>query len=116
MTKAEIRALIRPNETGICYVEGMSAKLVADPEYLPDMEDGPDSRWFCFEEPWVESCMILSKDCGFTATQILEARDLSDREEAEDAREDRPWGEQQSQVDWLESRFDETPMGDDFGG
>lgn len=85
MAKAEILDLIPPHGVnGTCYAEGMSAKLVADPEYLPDMEDGPDSRWFCFEEDWVTTCMILSKDCGFTATQILEARETYFRQEAED--------------------------------
>ena len=38
--------------------------------------------YFAFEEPWVVGCMELQK-LGFTATQILEARDASEEEPEE---------------------------------
>jgi hypothetical protein len=132
MAKAEIQVLSGPKGTvartmagmdDVYYAEGMSAKLVADPEYLPDMEDGPDARWFCFEEPWVNCCMILSKDCGFTATQILEAREQTLREEAEinaiQAAEMRAETFAAEAVMGMapgttEGWYDEPPMGDDL--
>jgi hypothetical protein len=101
----EIRELQPPNETGYCYAEGYAPMV--------DILDGTPGMggWFTFEEPWAKTCMLL-QGLGFTATQILEARDQTVREGAEDAAlDDRPWGEQQGQVDWLESRFDD-PMED----
>lgn len=67
----ELRA---PNEDGWCYAEGEAEPLLstepADPRNLLPYED---KGWFCFEETWVDTCMILSRELRFTATQIMEA-------------------------------------------
>ena len=85
---------------GWYYTEGHSDKLHLF---------GETGTWFCFEDQWVGIAMELQR-VGFTATQILEARD--DTEAARAEADDRPWGEQQGQVDWLESRFDEQGPAD----
>lgn len=63
----EILELSGPVE-GYYYAEGHSGKL-------PLIEAG--GTWFCFEEPWVRACMYLQA-LGFTAQQILHARDIGE--------------------------------------
>jgi len=58
------------------YAEGDSGPLWAGRffnEAVPDY-DPPGYSWFCFEGFWVEVAMELQR-LGFTAGQILEARD-----------------------------------------
>ena len=75
----EIQELQPPNETGFCYAEGIAETLALLPENRRTL--APERyTWFCFEEPWVGTCMILQVDLRFTATQILEAREQSEGE------------------------------------
>lgn len=101
MNGIEIRDLIPPHGVNhTCYAEGVHPNV--------DILDGTPGAggFFMFEEDWPTTCRLLQR-IGFTATQILEARERYFREEAEDAAlDDRPWGEQQGQIDWLESRYD----------
>jgi len=54
----------------VYYVEGFSPVV--------DMLEG-GGPWFCFEAPFVEAAMELQK-LGFTAKQILDARERDRRE------------------------------------
>lgn len=58
------------NGNGYYYFEGHSEKLATG--MFPLDEKG--NSWFCFEDTWEQGCMELQK-IGFTATQILEARE-----------------------------------------
>lgn len=85
------------------YTEGVSPKV--------DILDNTPGAggWFCFETTtFAELAMELQK-IGFTATQILDARPTWP-----EGFDDRPWGEQQGQIDWLESRFDSPMEPEDF--
>lgn len=62
---------VSTNGSGYWYFEGNSDKLA----YLDRKQDNAAaSSWFCFEEPWVVGALELQK-IGFTATQIMEARE-----------------------------------------
>jgi hypothetical protein len=56
-----------------------------------------------------EHAALLARDHNLPFNEAVEILNNALKQEAEDAAlDERPWGEQQGQVDWLESRFD-TP-------
>lgn len=64
-----------------------------------------------------EHAAVLARDHSLSFNTAVEFLNNALKEEAEDAAlDDRPWGEQQGQIDWLETRYD-GPMygeGDDL--
>lgn len=95
------------------YTEGTSEVVAYIDREVKDVMN--PSQWFCFEtDSFAEMAMELQK-IGFTATQILEARPTFTALDEYEAQDDRPWGEQQGQIDWLESRYDTPMYGTDDG-
>jgi hypothetical protein len=56
---------------------------------------------------------LLARDHNLSFNEAVEILNNALKQEAEDAAlDDRPWGEQQGQIDWLESRYDEPMYGE----
>jgi hypothetical protein len=62
-----------------------------------------------------EHAMLLARDHNLSFNEAVEILNNALKQEAEDAAlDDRPWGEQQEQIDWLESRNDEPEEWDPY--
>jgi hypothetical protein len=68
-------------------------------------------RYFSIDEGLLQA-LIYQHNASAYVTEM--AQYAADAQEHEISSESRPWGEQQAQVDWLESRFDDGDLYD-FG-
>lgn len=63
---------------------------------------------------WYDHRLLIHNDGAKKPRFSPNGAESQAKEEVKDEVDDRPWGEQQPQVDWLESRFDTPPDPADY--